>query len=945
MHSNPSGQYVKFAFITISLFKLASCTAPESDSALNPEANEGPEVHDTRNSQEESPEAFADQPAGETSEILGSYLVIADYDNARTRCEFSEDNNQYEIKCSIIAVQENGLEFVATEVAKGLNITWNNPNLINGEVAGLNCQKSQDQLNFQCQLQLVSDEARLEVSTRFENANQQSRSEAQNIYLPWAVETIGGSPSGLGIRYANSAQSLVNKAGRPISPSAKPEDEALLQVKKLGLQRYPTSPFSFQFRNGAAFTRQVYEMGSLYDPLWSTKEHLWGAGQSVCHIGDDYFVLSNSYIFRFSAKDPAAGIEIWAGSPQKQFQSDYSHRLRTNLRNSSFNSIITCGKDAVHYAEITFIHDTAPAVHVHRILSFHTNGRVTPLYVPDSPFLLQSPENLESFALDVNGELSFIDLHEGNKTLFRIADGTSKMIANLAALNHSIAIDNYDLVLRSSISSDGTYYIAQSLVHKSSFDELYCNLLGVTASGTIRILGDADSCGDTALDSEQNQLAFPALESIFKLTVANEYLAVGTKTKVTEVKLATMEAEARAMPPISGDIAVHYATIMSNSSSNTYSESDIYRQSALFYHEGTELAYVNEYGIFFPSDSSYQRKIGLDPFLTAKQRSPEELMTSLFHVDSSGNFFNFADSIILKRDRTGTISRHFGRSIPGHKTELEYKGDLTPYFRAMIQLADGSTIYSADIHDDSGFVTGRMFRVDKDGNETTIFEDTRPNLMPIDFVMDGSGTLFSLIHEPSSWTYRLQEHDPITYDRIRYVFLPDFFVLGIGSHEGRVYYSSLYEIRRINSDGNVVTVAGNQYAPLTDSRGDGGDAGAALLNYPFSFDFDSLGNLYISSVDRVRFVDHRNNKISTLLGDNAQANECGLGTIRSDQSSTGTPTDLKSSLSFFCTGTPSGMGVYDSCSQPKGQVEIYFSTVYSYNESAVQKVTRPCNTP
>jgi sugar lactone lactonase YvrE len=74
-------------------------------------------------------------------------------------------------------------------------------------------------------------------------------------------------------------------------------------------------------------------------------------------------------------------------------------------------------------------------------------------------------------------------------------------------------------------------------------------------------------------------------------------------------------------------------------------------------------------------------------------------------------------------------------------------------------------------------------------------------------------------------------------------------------------------IRKVDSSGNITTVAGNQTAGYS---GDGGAATSAELNHPVGVTTDSQGNLYIAeySSDLIRKVDTKGN-ISTYAGNGA----------------------------------------------------------------------------
>ena len=89
-------------------------------------------------------------------------------------------------------------------------------------------------------------------------------------------------------------------------------------------------------------------------------------------------------------------------------------------------------------------------------------------------------------------------------------------------------------------------------------------------------------------------------------------------------------------------------------------------------------------------------------------------------------------------------------------------------------------------------------------------------------------------------------------------------------NQGNYYIADQYghRIRKVDTDGNISTIAGNGKAVYS---GDGGPAISAQLNYPTDVTVDGAGNLYIadSSSIRIRKVDTDGN-ISTVAGNGSR---------------------------------------------------------------------------
>ena len=75
-----------------------------------------------------------------------------------------------------------------------------------------------------------------------------------------------------------------------------------------------------------------------------------------------------------------------------------------------------------------------------------------------------------------------------------------------------------------------------------------------------------------------------------------------------------------------------------------------------------------------------------------------------------------------------------------------------------------------------------------------------------------------------------------------------------------------HRVRKIDDQGNVVTIVGNGEAGFS---GDGGPALEASLNRPHEIRFDAEGDLYIADMRNhaIRKVDLRTNRIETIAGD------------------------------------------------------------------------------
>lgn len=91
---------------------------------------------------------------------------------------------------------------------------------------------------------------------------------------------------------------------------------------------------------------------------------------------------------------------------------------------------------------------------------------------------------------------------------------------------------------------------------------------------------------------------------------------------------------------------------------------------------------------------------------------------------------------------------------------------------------------------------------------------------------------------------------------------------------GEIYFAGGNRIRKIASNGIIITVVGSGQGGFA---GDGGPATGASLGYPRSFDFDSDGNMYIAEYNNQRIRKVASNGVISTLAGNGNASFTGDG--------------------------------------------------------------------
>ena len=211
------------------------------------------------------------------------------------------------------------------------------------------------------------------------------------------------------------------------------------------------------------------------------------------------------------------------------------------------------------------------------------------------------------------------------------------------------------------------------------------------------------------------------------------------------------------------------------------------------------------------------------------------LTPSSVAVDGSGNLYiaDTGNSRIRKVDSSGNISTVAGTGTGG------FGGDGGAATAARLRTprgvaVDGSgNLYIADANNH------RIRKVDSSGNISTVAGTGTGGFGTVGFNGDGAAATAAQLRSPQG----------VAVDGSGNLYIADTFN---------------QRIRKVNSSGNISTVAGDGTRSF---GGDGGAATAAQLNFPRSVALDGSGNLYIADTfnQRIRKVDSSGN-ISTVAG-------------------------------------------------------------------------------
>jgi uncharacterized protein (TIGR03437 family) len=250
------------------------------------------------------------------------------------------------------------------------------------------------------------------------------------------------------------------------------------------------------------------------------------------------------------------------------------------------------------------------------------------------------------------------------------------------------------------------------------------------------------------------------------------------------------------------------------------------------------------------------------PAVNAQINTP----TGVF-ADANGNLYiaDVGNQRIRKVDASGTITTIAGNGSKGYSGDGGQAVNASFYNSVRVVVDSSGNVLVADQSDH------RIRKIAPNGMITTLAGNGAGTPASGAFSGDGSPAVSASLNNPTA----------LTVDGAGVVYFADHFN---------------QRIRKITTDGNITTIAGNGSAGFA---GDGGPALSASLNYPGGITVDAAGNLYFN--DDLNYRTRRistNGTISTVAGSGAPgfSGDGGAATAASLNGNFGVTLDLLGNL-------------------------------------------------
>ena len=252
-------------------------------------------------------------PRGDGRGVMG--FIEANFDNVRARCNFQDQgNHHYQTVCVAVAINHQGNEVLATQIASGVQLNWLDPQKVFGaDIQNLSCSAISNGLSQRCHFSLNNGEPtkvlfQLDV---VDTLQPRKKTESDTLLLPFSAISYGIVPQLL--NYLTMSTGLLS--------------ETQGMGEKVGFQTLGL------------------------DPLTS----LIMAPNSLCIMKDKLFFSAENFVYVLQENS----LKIYAGSSNQANTNELSHRLRIAFSavpvdgssRTDYSIYIACGSDKLYVSD------------------------------------------------------------------------------------------------------------------------------------------------------------------------------------------------------------------------------------------------------------------------------------------------------------------------------------------------------------------------------------------------------------------------------------------------------------------------------------------------------------------------------------------------------------------------------------------------------------------
>ena len=874
--------------------------------------------------------ADGDEEAQTPLPVTGTYL--ADYDNARIRCDYTNKSAAtFDSICTVVVLQRDGSELKAAAIKDGVTLAWSNPAATMGDPAISGCEATKDSLIFTCNIDNKSSKnvAEIHYELKITDKARGTRAEGSDLIIPFSVGIAVGFVPSIPYQYA----------GQTSIPAKLNLTTTTTESQRVGFQNF-TYP-----ANSTAFLNPNF----------------------ICSQGDRVFFMHVNFIYMVQNGQ----VSLYAGSMSDGNLDDTSSRLRLNITPIS----MACGKNALyvgsqHYCRIYKVVDNGP---VEILAGTDCASPEAPDGTPAAKAAIKSPRRL---ALTAAEEIIFV---AGSNEVRKITkDGKLLTIAGSTTAGYSGdggPAKNALLTKTNAIAIDpaGNIFItdyAHAVVRKISVDGMINTIAGTGTPRFPNNMNDPKALAEPvslAIDKDGALYIGELYRGIKKLTPdgkLTQFDSAGADLDVSANQLV-LDSDANTIATLGK--RAPYAALHFGSNGTLYRDDP---KGIMKYAPGTSIA-----SDFVGSDTSDH---DCSTQLSAQKHRLFEA-TALTYTPN--------DSLITADwksvDANQIVLYEIIKSQGQHLIRGKYGCDDPTLFSAQnLSMADSLQVNSigslatsplGDIYW-AGIQTNRILKISPQGLTTVVagdgtnastgdggFAAAASVKSPLGIALGPDGSLYfaesgDLVKNWDQVGARIRKISPLgTITTVVGTGEPGDDGEGGPAIKAKIRAAAVAvdaknrlfiadygnnKIKMVGTDGLITTIAGGGSSDVTDIQM---PATNVAINLPLSIAVTNDGSVYfVTDTNMNQLISDASGRwlISRFWGGMTQG-DCGSGRYLQNAAASQTQEVVKNSLSVICQGLPQAVTIKDNCPMPGGYTRIAFSQMFNGFANVIE-IIHPC---